>query len=290
MGTIGDGREQDTSQAAEDLPARVQDIQQTAEDLPARVQDTQQTAEDLPARVADVVGEVSEAAEKPRGRTLTSVARDALARATRRGARVTGRGVRYGLRRLAGQVVAMAPRLPVRSQETLRAQFPGRSPDEIADALIESAARGSAAVGATVGVWSVLPIAPTFPAEVASETLTLVGIEIKLIAELHEVYGMRAPGATVDRMTAYVAAWAHRRGVSLTAAPTGLMVAAGSPVRRLLQRRLAARATRNAFSLGPLFTGAIAGAALNRHHTHRLGVDVRNDLRKHSPFAAQWRD
>ena len=66
--------------------------------------------------------------------------------------------------------------------------------------------------------------------EIAFETLALVGIELKLVAELHEVYGMRAPGSTSERMLAYVAAWAHRRGVAL--APGGLAVAVGSPLRR----------------------------------------------------------
>ena len=88
---------------------------------------------------------------------------------------------------LAGEVLALAPRLPVRDQAALRAQFPGKSPDELADALIEGASRASSAVGATVGIWSVLPVAPAFPAEIVTETLTLVGIEIKLIAELRGV-------------------------------------------------------------------------------------------------------
>jgi hypothetical protein len=34
------------------------------------------------------------------------------------------------------------------------------------------------------------------------------------------------------------------------------------------------------FSLGPLFTGAAAGAMLNGRETRKLGRDVRQDLRK----------
>src|SRR5579875_879722 len=174
-----------------------------------------QTANGLPARVADAVGEVSRSAERPsRGRPLATVARNALARVTRRSARAAGRGSRTGGRWLTRQVLAMAPRLPVRDEEKLRAQFPGRSPEEIADALIDGASRAAAAIGASVGVWSVLPVAPVFPAEVATETLALVGIELKLIAELHEVYGMRPPGDFPNRMTAFVGAWARRRGVA----------------------------------------------------------------------------
>ena len=45
---------------------------------------------------------------------------------------------------------------------------------------------------------------PAMPVEVATETLALVGIELKMIAELHEVYGLRAPGSAIERTTAYV--------------------------------------------------------------------------------------
>jgi hypothetical protein len=204
-----------------------------------------------------------------------------------RGAQIAGRGVRWGASRLVDQVLTIAPRLPVRDRATLRAQFPGRSPDELADALIDGAARMSASVGAAVGTWAVLPFLPGIPAEMAAETLTVVGIEIKLVAELHEVFGMRAPGGVVDRMTAYTAAWADRRGVGLT--PAGLVLAVGSPLRRRLQRRLAGRAGRSAISLGPLLTGAAASALINRRETKRLGRDVRDDLRKRSPHStALW--
>ncbi len=203
-----------------------------------------------------------------------------------RGTRLAGRGVQRAGRWLAGEVLALAPRLPVRDQATLRAQFPGKSPDELADALIEGASRASSAVGATVGIWSVLPVAPAFPAEIVTETLTLVGIEIKLIAELHEVYGMRPLGDFAGRMTAFVGVWAHRGGVTLT--PGGVVLAMGSPLGRRLQRRLAARAGRSAISLGPLLTGAAAGAMLNRRETRRLGQEIRDELRKRSPAAATW--
>ncbi len=180
----------------------------------------------------------------------------------------------------------MAPRLQVRDRETLFAQFPGLSTEDLGNALIHSAARASAAVGGAVGAWAVLPVVPAFPVEVATETLALVAIEIRLVAELHEVYGVRPPGSTVDRMTAYVAAWATRRGVAL--APGGLILAAGSPLRKRLQRRLAARAGRSAVSLGPLLTGAAAGALVNRWETRRLGEEVHADLRRRLATVPGW--
>jgi len=211
-----------------------------------------------------------------------------LAATARRGAHVTGRGVSAGGRWLSAQVLAMAPRLPVRDRATLRAQFPGLSPDELASALINGASRASGAVGMAVGAWAVLPFIPAAGVEITAETLAVVGIEIKLVAELHEVYGQAVPRGRVDRMTAYVGAWAQRRGVAL--APGGLVLAAGSPLARQLQRRLAARAGRSIFSLGPLLTGAVAGGMINRRETRKLGRILSDDLRKRSPHASGWPD
>ena len=208
------------------------------------------------------------------------------ARVAGAGARATGRGVASGSRWLSGQVLAMAPRLPVRDLATLRGQFPDKSPEELADALIVGASRASGAVGVAVGTWAVVPFLPAAGAEIVTETLAVVGIEIKLVAELHEVYGMRASGGVIERMTAYVGAWANRRGVTL--ASGGLAIAAGSPVGRLLQRRLAARAGRSVLSLGPLLTGAAAGGLVNRRETRKLGRAVRDDLKRRSPRPGGW--
>jgi hypothetical protein len=248
-----------------------------------------------PVAADDVIGEqaaelatqVSEAQAPPDrrrlARSLGEMARSG-ARATGRGARAARRGVGAGTSWLAAQVAVMAPRLRVRDRAALQAQFPGLPTEDIADALVEGASRASAAVGAAVGAWAVLPVPLAFPAEIAAETLALVGIEIKLVAELHEIYGLPASGSVVERMTAYVAAWAHRRGVFLV--PGGLVLAAGSPLARRLRLRLAARASRSAFSLGPLLTGAAAGALLNRRETRRLGQDIRSDLRRHPGSAS----
>jgi hypothetical protein len=186
--------------------------------------------------------------------------------------------VTAGLNWLSGQVVAMGPRLRIRDQATLRAQFPGQTDDEIAQRLIERAARAAATVGGTTGAWAALPVLPAFPAEVAADTLAVVGIEIKLVAELHEVYGMGAAGSGTERARAYVGAWASRRGIYEV--DGGLLLIAGSPLARQLTRRLAARVRRSAFALAPLFTGALAGALLNRRETRRLGLEIRDDLRQ----------
>src|SRR5216683_3471845 len=251
-------------------------------------------ATDISLRAAEVAADVSETSQPQERRRLVA----AFTKAATSGARAAGRGTRVVRQRagsgtgwLADQVVAMAPRLRVRDQAALQARFPGKSPDEIADALIEGASRAAAAAGGAAGVASALPVLPAFPAEIAAETLVLVGIELKLVAELHEAYGSPAPGRFPERMSAYVAAWAHRRGVFMIEG--GLIFAAGSPLARLLRRRLVARAARSAFSLGPLLTGAAAGAIFNRRETRRLGRDIQRDLRRRaisSPEGPDGRD
>jgi hypothetical protein len=196
-------------------------------------------------------------------------------RATRHGVWVSGRS-------LVDEVSAAALRLPVRDQQTLRRQFPGQSPDQIADALVRASARSTGAVGAMIGLWSVLPIVPAFPLEVAAETLAVVSIEIKLVAELHEAYGMGLSGTVSERTTGYLATWAGHYDAAL--APVGLALAVSSPLRKQVSRRLARRAGRSTLSLAPLLIGAMAGALLNRRETRRIGRRVQNNLRQ-SPAA-----
>lgn len=203
----------------------------------------------------------------------------------RRGTRVVLRGAGLAASTFAslvtwltGQVIEMAPRLKVRDAETLRAQFPGKTEDEIADLLIGHAARAAAAVGGATGAWAALPVLPAFPTEIAAETLALTGIEIKLVAELHEAYGMGVPGTATERGRAYVASWAHRRGVEMV--PGGLLLVAGAPLAGQVRRRLSARVRRSTFSMAPLFTGAVFGAVINSRETRKLGSQIRQDLQR----------
>jgi hypothetical protein len=234
----------------------------------------------LAGRVTTALSGAALAARRGAG-TARDTARDTArggAGRARQGAGSAGRNVSSGMSWLTGQVMAMGPRLRVRDRATLRAQFPGQSDDEIARLLIERAARAAATVGGATGAWAALPALPAFPAEVAAETLAVVGIEVKLVAELHEVYGMGAPGSGTERARAYLGSWAARRGVYQV--DGGLLLIAGSPLARQLTRRLAARVRRSTFSLAPLFTGALAGLVLNRRETRRLGYQIRDELRQ----------
>jgi hypothetical protein len=245
--------------------------------------DKKRLAERLQAVAGRITAAVTYAAASARrGADVAAHQSAATARkgadSARRGASTAGRGFASGMGWLTGQVVAMGPRLRIRDQATLRKQFPGQTDDEIAQRLIQRASRAAATVGGTTGAWAALPALPAFPAEIAAETLAVVGIEVKLIAELHEIYGMGAPGSATERARAYIGSWASRRGIYQV--DGGLLLVAGSPLARQLTRRLAGRVRRSTFALAPLFTGALAGAVLNQRETRRLGLQIRDDLRQ----------
>lgn len=248
-------------------------------------------ATDISVRAAEVATDISETDQSAKQRRLVSTFTKAAvssAHAAGRGTRAVQRRAGDGTTWLADHVVAMAPRLRVRDAAALRTQFPGKSADEIAEALIEGAARAAAAAGGATGMAAALPVLPAFPVEIAAETLVLVGIELKLVAELHEAYGAPATGNAAERARACLAAWAHRRGVFMV--PGGLLLIAGSPLARQLRRRLAARVRRSTFSLAPLFTGAIAGAMMNRRETRLLGRAIVADLRRGPVVRAEAAD
>ena len=257
------------------------------------------TGDEAARQAAEVAAELSET-ETPPDRRRVSKALGAITRSAKRdhagigvvvarhGTRLalwgTGLAIRTFTRLLAWltrQVIAMAPRLQVRDTETLRAEFPGKTDDEIADLLISQAARAAAAVGGAAGAWAALPVLPAFPAEIAAETLAITGIEIKLVGELHEAYGLGVSGTATERGRAYIASWAHRRGVYTV--PGGLMLVAGSPLAGHVRRRLVQRVRRSTFSLAPLFTGAVAGAVINSRETRKIGALIRDDLRNNPP-------
>jgi hypothetical protein len=197
------------------------------------------------------------------------------------GAQATlGRFGRGAVNWLVEATLDVAPRLPVRDRATLRAHHPGSTDEDIALSLIRTATRGTAAVGAAGGALAAAEFAapPTLlgaPVQLVSETLAIVTIELKLVAELHALYGVTVPGTVRDRATAYVIAWARRRGVD------GLGVSSlGQAARRELQARMLRRLGRTTVTMAPMLAGAAAGAALNARETHRLGERLAKDLRR----------
>ncbi|MFD8550320.1 hypothetical protein ACFV08_01660, partial [Streptomyces fradiae] len=195
-----------------------------------------------------------------------------------RGAPRRAAGARTALAYVAERIIENAPRVPVRDLATLRRQFPGLGPEQLADKLVAGAASASATVGAGVGAAAMLPVPPAMPAELAAEITGVAAIEMKLIAELHEVYGQRPPGDLRERAMAYLAAWTEERGIDLTK-PTTVNAALGGRMKRELRQQIVKRTMRNLPNLLPFMIGATVGAVLNRRDTKKVAEKVRNDLR-----------
>ncbi|MCK7628133.1 hypothetical protein MUU72_34460 [Streptomyces sp. RS10V-4] len=202
-----------------------------------------------------------------------------LAAAATRGVLRGRDGVRSALGAIADRIIATAPRIPVRDLATLRAQFPGLTPEELADKLVAGACAGTATVGAGVGAAAMLPVPPAMAAELAAEVAGVASLEIKLIAELHEVYGLRPPGNLTRRTAAYLTSWTHERGIDV-AAPASLNAALGGQMRRELRQQIMKRTLRNLPNLTPFLVGAAVGAFLNRRDTRKLAEKIRTDLRR----------
>jgi hypothetical protein len=199
-------------------------------------------------------------------------------------ARTAGRASVFGGRWLTDLLIETAPRIPLRDLGTLRAQHPGLGDEDLAETLISGAAKATGAVGAAGGALAAVEFAApptllTTPFQIAAETLLVAAIEVKLLAELHEVYGRAVNGTAAQRAGAYLVAWTHRRGVTATD-PASLRFSLGTTAKVALRRRLVRRAGRNLSTLGPLMSGAVAGSLVNHRETRKLGEQVRADLRR----------
>ncbi|MEU5882323.1 hypothetical protein [Spirillospora sp. NPDC047279] len=213
-----------------------------------------------------------------RGRLLGRLAR-LLAQSTRKaGAAGYARG-----RLMADILIAAGPHIPIRDLETLRAHHHDLEGEALAENLVRVASNGTTAVGAAGGALAAVqfaapPLLLTAPAQLAAEAVVIAAIEVKMIAELHEVYGVRVEGSGTARAAAFMTAWAKRRGVNPL--ETGSFTSAlGSAAKVALRKRLLKTMGRSLSTLGPFLTGAAAGAALNRAATKRLAEEIRHDLR-----------
>jgi hypothetical protein len=236
------------------------------------------TNDDLGRAVGELAGGAD---ERPGLGRAVRLARSSMKEA---GARSIATG-----RWLSEVMIDAAPHIPVRDLATLSAHHGGRTGADLADELVRAASRTTAAMGALAGaVAGAEELAPpawlAIPAELLVETLAVVAVELKLVAELQEAFGQPVPGSPAERSIAVIRAWAEGRGVTVRtlAEPGGLGQAFGRSTRRelsrLLQRRLARRALRSASALSPFLTGAVAGAELNRRATRSLGENVARDL------------
>lgn len=197
----------------------------------------------------------------------------------KRGVRKGGESAKAAIGHIADLIIENAPRIPVRDLATLRKQFPGLGPEELADKLIAGASKATATVGAGIGAAAMMPVPPAMLAELAAEITGVATIEMKLVAELHEVYGLRPPGGLTQRSTAYLTSWTEERGIDVSH-PTTVNAALGGQMKRELRQQIMKRMARNLPNLIPFMVGAAVGATMNRRDTRKLAERVRKDLRK----------
>lgn len=246
------------------------------ENLPAAVSDPDS------AEIGELVGRLTTddgMDRETRGRLLGRLARLLGQSARRAGASGVARG-----RWLADLLVAIVPHIPIRDLERLSAHHHGLTGEELADSLVKVAVNGTTAVGAAGGALAAVefaapPMLLTAPAQLAAETIVIAAIEVKLIAELHEVYGVRVQGGGATRAAAFLTSWAKQRGINPleTGSATGAL---GSAAKAALRKKMLRTLGRSMSTMGPFLTGAAAGAALNRAATKRLATTIRGDLRK----------
>jgi len=191
-----------------------------------------------------------------------------------------GKAVRW----VTDAVADLAPHVPVRSYETLRRHYPALEGDALAERLVRNAARATAGVGAVGGgvasiEWAVPPTLLSTPIMLAAETVAVIGIELKLIGELHEVYGQPVLGTGGQRASGLLQSWAHKRGVNPFIPGGGVASVLSTAARKELRDMIVKRLGRNLTTLGPMLTGAAVASYLNRRATRALGESLMRDLR-----------
>jgi uncharacterized protein (DUF697 family) len=249
---------------------------------------------------AEARGDVVRQADADLGATVAALTADDIEPAGRRQllGRLVGDIRRSGLSQLfrpkaamrwmADTVGQIAPHVPIRDRATLHQHFSGLSDDDLAERLIRNASRATAGVGAAGGgvasvEWLAAPTLLSAPVLLAAETIAVVAVELKLIGELHELYGQPVTGTTGQRAASLIQAWSQQRGVNPLVPGVGVASVLGTAARKELQGTLLRRFGRNLTTLGPLLTGAAVASYLNRRATKNLGEHVTKDLRKHRP-------
>ncbi|MDA0633025.1 hypothetical protein OUY22_06300 [Nonomuraea sp. MCN248] len=236
--------------------------------------------------VGELVGRLSAPGELEPGERRRLLGR--LTRALSEGAAKAGKsGVGRG-RWLADVFLNIAPRIPIRDLHTLSQHHHGLTGEELADDLVRNAMKATMTVGAIGGAlaaaeFAAPPLLLSAPAQLVAETIVVAAIEVKLLAELHEVYGVHVEGTGTQRAVAFTAAWARQRGID-PLAPASVTLALGAATKTALRNRLMRVLGRHLTTLGPFLTGAVAGGTLNRMATKKLGAAIRNDLRIKSPL------
>ena len=231
--------------------------------------------------VADIVGRLGDdsATKAEKAKQLAALSRLVGTRARRAGASAVASG-----RMLGDLLLEAAPHIPIRDLETLSEHHHGLTGEALAEALTKNAVRATAGIGAAGGAlaaaeWAAAPLLVTVPLEVVVETVAVAAVEVKLVGELHAVYGVDVPGSGAQRATAFAGSWASRRGID-PLRPWTIPSVLGIAGRQQLGKRMLTRFARNLGTLIPFLVGAVVGARVNSVETTRLGAQMRTDLRR----------
>ena len=231
--------------------------------------------------VADIVGRLDDEglSKAERAKQLVALSKVVGSRTRRAGASAIASG-----RVLADLLLEAVPHLPIRDLETLSAHHHGLTGEAVADALVTNAIRTTAGIGAAGGAvaaaeWAAAPLLITVPLEVVVETIAVAAVEVKLVGELHAVYGVDVPGSGTQRATAFAGSWASRRGID-PLRPWTIPNVLGIAGRQQLGKRMIARFARNLGTIIPFLVGAVIGARVNSVETTKLAHEMRTDLRR----------
>ena len=242
---------------------------------------THATSEQEAREVADIVGALGDddLSSADRAKALVRLSGIVGARTRRAGAQAVASG-----RMLADLLLEAAPHIPIRDLATLVEHHNGLSGEELADALVRNAVRATGGIGAAGGAvaaaeWAAVPLLLTLPLEIVVETVAVAAVEVKLVAELHAVYGVPVPGTGSQRATAFAGSWASRRGID-PMRPWTIPNVLGIAGRQQLGKRMIGRFARNLGTLVPFLIGAVVGARVNSNETKRLATGMRDDLRR----------
>jgi hypothetical protein len=254
----------------------------------APVQLTRQVTELLrrlsgPEGSTDEVGEVDERGEpghgQPRDRRGRGRLMAQLTAALAASARAAGVGAVASGRWLGDLVEELAPYVSIRDLNALQQAYQCEG-DALAEAVIRSASHATAALGAAAGALAAAELAapPTLlatPVQLAAETLAVIAVELRLLGELHEVYGTPLRGSASARASQLLTTWVRRRALE----PGAGSLLLGATARRELRKRVLRRMGGSVSTLAPFLAGAVAGAEINRRETRKLGGSVSKDLR-----------
>jgi len=232
-------------------------------------------------QVADIVGRLGDddMTKTEKTQQLVALSRLVGMRARRAGASAVASG-----RMLADLLLEAAPHIPIRDLETLSAHHNGLTGEALADALVKNAIRTTAGIGAAGGAvaaaeWAAAPLLITVPLEVVVETIAVAAVEVKLVGELHAVYGVDVPGTGSQRAAAFAGSWATRRGID-PLRPWTIPNVLGIAGRQQLGKRMISRFARNLGTIIPFLVGAVIGARVNSVETTKLAAEMRLDLRR----------